>query len=64
LQARFTASGATWEAKETIDAGVSNDCFYLQTGGGTTTKTLLHTEMKRNAGDGKPPELPKTEQDS
>jgi hypothetical protein len=52
LQARLTASGATWEAKETIDAGVLNDCFYLQTGGETTTKTPFNTKMKRTSGDG------------
>jgi hypothetical protein len=32
-KARFTASGAEWEAKENIDAGVANDWFYLATGG-------------------------------
>ena len=34
-QARFTASGAEWEAKDTIDAGVAADWFYLATGGET-----------------------------
>jgi len=32
-KARFTASNAEWEAKENIDAGVKDDCFYLATGG-------------------------------
>lgn len=34
-QARFTASNAPTEAKETIDAGAVGDRFYLQTGGET-----------------------------
>jgi hypothetical protein len=32
-RARFTASGAEWEAKENIDAGITGDWFYLATGG-------------------------------
>jgi len=58
-KARFTASGASWEAKDTIDAGTVNDRFYLQTGGDT------HTTMKLNGcidcqGHGKQtPEMPK-----
>jgi hypothetical protein len=32
-KARFTASGAEWEAKENIDAGTDHDAFYLATGG-------------------------------
>ena len=58
-KARFTASGASWEAKDTIDAGAVRDRFYLQTGGDT------HAGMKLNGwiachGHGKqPPELPK-----
>jgi len=57
-KARFTASGATWEAKETIDAGVVKDCFYLQTGGDTKTITPLRTTIERPAGDGVPPQVP------
>ncbi len=41
FRARFTASGASWEAKETIDAGVAGREFYLQTGGNTKTTTEL-----------------------
>jgi len=59
LKARFTASGATWEAKETIDAGVVKEQFYLQTGGDTRTTTPLGTLMEHPAGSGTPPELPK-----
>ncbi len=40
-KARFTASGASWEAKGTIDAGAIKDSFYLQTGGDTRTTTKL-----------------------
>ncbi len=57
-KARFTASGATWEAKETIDAGVLEDRFYLQTGGDTSTTTPLWTTIERPAGDSAPPEVP------
>jgi hypothetical protein len=57
-RAHFTASGATWEAKETIDAGVLKDRFYLQTGGDTTTTTPLGTWMERPAGNATPPQLP------
>jgi uncharacterized protein DUF3472 len=32
-KARFTASGAEWESKENIDAGIEGGCFYLATGG-------------------------------
>jgi hypothetical protein len=58
LKARFTASGATWEAKETIDAGVVKEQFYLQTGGDTRTTTPLETLMERPAGNTIPPQLP------
>jgi len=34
-QARFTASGAEWEAKENIEAGSADEAFYLVTGGST-----------------------------
>ena len=58
LKARFTASGASWEAKETIDAGVVKGQFYLQTGGDTRTTTPLRTVMDRPAGSGAPPQVP------
>lgn len=57
-KARFTASGATWEAKETIDAGIVGDRFYLQTGGETSMSRPLRSMMQRPAGEAKPPELP------
>lgn len=55
LKARFTASSATWEAKETIDAGLVGDRFYLQTGGDTTTSNPLRTILQRPAKAGQPP---------
>lgn len=58
-EARFTASGATWEAKETIDAGLADDGFYLQTGGDTQTHTTLRSIIKRPAKSSPPSELPK-----
>ncbi len=46
-KAKFTASGADWEAKDTIDAGVSGGDFYLQTGGETTTHAPLGSIIQR-----------------
>ena len=44
-QARFTASGAEWESKENIDAGLASGGFYLATGGdikmGRELKSLI-----------------------
>ena len=57
-KARFTASGATWEAKETIDAGVVEGRFYLQTGGQTQMHATLGTLLERAAENGTPPRLP------
>jgi hypothetical protein len=44
-KARFTASGANWEAKENIDAGVAGDWFYLATGGNTKKMRELNTSI-------------------
>jgi hypothetical protein len=57
-KARFTASGAKWEAKDSIDAGLVGDHFYLQTGGDTKTTTPLASTLERTAEGLKPPELP------
>ena len=57
-RARFTGSGADWEAKDTIDAGVVDGRFYLQTGGETTTSHPLRSTLTRPAGDGKVPSFP------
>ena len=57
--ARFTASSSTWEAKDTIDAGLANARFYLQTGGDTKTTTPLNSRLERpQPAHAKPPELP------
>jgi len=59
LAARFTASGAEWEAKDTIDAGVTEGRFYLQTGGDTKTTTPLNSKVERPAApDAKAPDVP------
>lgn len=61
LRARFTASSATWEAQESIDAGVANGRFYLQTGGDTKMSHKLSATLERPAGDAHPPEMPQDE---
>ena len=58
-RARFTASGASWEAKETIDAGLVDNTFYLQTGGDTKTSTPLNAFIERKPGAAAPPQVPK-----
>jgi len=59
-RARFTASGAEWESKENIDAGVANTWFYLATGGDTKRTMDLNTVKERAAdtGNGPPIALP------
>jgi hypothetical protein len=54
-KARFTASGAEWEAKETIDAGLAGGWFYLATGGGTAMSRPLLDVIERTAPAGEPP---------
>ncbi len=56
-RAKFTASGATWEAKETIDAGVINSDFYLATGDNTKMSTPLNSTISRPSRDLTPPAL-------
>ena len=55
LKGKFTASGAAWEAKDTIDAAVNRGQFYLQTGGETRTTHPLTSVIERPLGKGKPP---------
>lgn len=57
-RARFTASGASWEAKDTIDAGLVDNTFYLQTGGDTKTSNPLYSFLERKPGDTEPPAIP------
>jgi len=58
-KARFTASGATWEAKDTIDAGVADGRFYLQTGGDTKTLNALRSMLTLPASNTAAPAVPK-----
>jgi hypothetical protein len=61
-KAKFTASGADWEAKTTINAGVDGKEFFLQTGGDTIQKTKLRDVIERPDADMTPPaDLPKAE---
>ena len=60
LKAKFTASSSAWEAGDTIDAGLTDGRFYLQTGGETRTTTPLNATIDRPAGDAKVPEVPPT----
>lgn len=57
-RANFTASGAEWEAKENIDAGISHRIFYLATGGTTARTRQLRTLIELPAGaSAQPPAL-------
>lgn len=61
-RATFTASGAEWEAKETIDAGLAGDGFYLATGGPTKMSRELRSLIELpNAPAGPPKDLPSLE---
>ena len=58
-RASFTASGAEWESKENIDAGISAGRFYLATGGSLTRTRELEEWMEvPRASSAQPPELP------
>jgi len=56
--AKFTASNASWEAKETIDAGTSDDWFYLQTGGETQQNNKVGDAIARALSKREHSELP------
>jgi len=58
IKAKFTASGAKFEARDTINAGVVGKAFFLQTGGDTHQETKLRASIERENGDAKPPEVP------
>lgn len=45
-KARFTASGAEWEAKDTIDAGHDSGWFFLATGGPIQTQRALKSTIE------------------
>ncbi len=59
-KARFTASGAEWEAKDNIDAGPTGDRFYLATGGPITKSRELRSmiEQPAAAATARPMDLP------
>jgi hypothetical protein len=44
-RATFTASGASWEAKDNIDAGYATDWFFLATGGAITNSRPLRSRL-------------------
>lgn len=56
-RARFTASGAVWESRENIDAGLAGDLFYLATGGSITARTKLQELIQLPVAPTKPPAL-------
>lgn len=53
-RARFTASGAEWEAKDTIDAGLDAGQFFLATGGDTRPSRPLRSTLECQAADEPP----------
>lgn len=55
VKARFTASGAKWEAKENIDAGVEAGQFYLATGGDTKRSRELRSVIELPTAPTEPP---------
>lgn len=58
-QARFTASGAEWESKENIDAGIGDHQFYLATGGSIKMTRPLRSLIELPVSPAlPPPDLP------
>lgn len=56
-RARFTASGADWEAKDTIDAAAVAGQFLLATGGDTRQSRPLGSTLESEAADEPPPQV-------
>jgi hypothetical protein len=56
-KARFTASNAAWEARETINAGRDGPWRFLATGGGTRLTAPLGSFIQLDWANAKPPEL-------
>ena len=48
-RATFTGSDASWEAKDTVNAGVRDNQFFLQTGGDTTMHLQIGKPIERHA---------------
>ena len=57
-KARFTASSATWEAKETINAGMIKQAFFLETGGDIRMTTQLKSLLDVTVSKIPPSDLP------
>jgi hypothetical protein len=57
-RARFTASGADWEDKDRIHAGLEDGRFFLATGGDTKTSLALRSTLELPPGDRPRPEVP------
>lgn len=57
-KARFTASGAQWESKENIDAGIENGWFYLATGGDIHASRELRSVIELPSTSAKAPIVP------
>lgn len=57
-RARFTASGAEWESKDNINAGLDKGLFFLATGGDTKNTLPLKSLLEKPATDAKPPQTP------
>jgi len=55
--ARFTASSATWESPDNIDAGVAAGRFYLATGGDITASRKLRETIELPTPPPSPPKL-------
>lgn len=55
--ARFTASSASWESPDNIDAGVVNGLFYLATGGAITASHPLRGTIELPTPPATPPKL-------
>lgn len=54
-KARFTASNATWESKDNIDAGLAEGWFYLATGGDIHASHELRGVIELPVPPAKPP---------
>ena len=58
IQARFTASNASWEAKDSINAGTNGSWYFLTTGGDTRRAIPLNSIITAIAPGHPPQELP------
>jgi hypothetical protein len=57
-KARFTASGAEWESKDNINAGLEDGAFFLATGGNISMTRELKSVINLPATPSNPPKLP------